>query len=234
MNSHLTKDTLTLLALILAANFHQCAAQTFNKLDPQDNIQTIFTPYENGLAAYEAMLDRARKSVFIASYALSDNQIVDKLIELKTKRNVDIHLLLDLSQTQGRSSNAERISINALRQAGIEVTIGSSEMRHQPMHDKYTIVDDQWVESGSWNYSRSANFQNNVLDIIRSPKRAELFKSNWNRMYQIMRGQQTQREEFMFLKNIWSGLIAIVTTALLICIALIARKIIRSQRARKT
>jgi phosphatidylserine/phosphatidylglycerophosphate/cardiolipin synthase-like enzyme len=176
-------------------------ADSLNESDPQDYIQTIFTPYEDGLAAYTKFLDRSRKSIYMAGYSFGDKSIVDKLVELKTTRNVEVHILLDFSQTQGRSASAEAPMIDSLRRAGIEVIAGSSEKSHQLMHDKYTVVDDLWVESGSWNYTRAANKQDNVLDIIKSPKRAKLFRANWDRMYPVMKAQQMQRDETAFLKT---------------------------------
>jgi len=162
--------------------------------DPQDNIKTVFTPYEDGIANYLAFLDKAQRSVLIADYSFTDPRIVDKLIELKTgRKQVDIHLLLDLSQTQGRSGEHEQAQIERLRAAGIEVVIGTAEKAHAIMHDKYTVIDGEWVESGSWNYTKSANDQANVQDYIRSKTRAKLFSDNWQRMYRFMKAQESQR-----------------------------------------
>src|SRR5262249_5280297 len=144
-------------------------------VDPQDNIQTVFTPYDDGIGNYLSFLDRANESVYIADYSFTDPRIVDKLIELKTKRKVDVHLLLDLSQTQGRSGDHEKAQIDRLKAVNIEVVVGTSEKSHAIMHDKYTVVDGVWVESGSWNYTKSANDQANVQDYVRSQKRATLF-----------------------------------------------------------
>ena len=164
-------------------------------IDPQDNIKTVFTPYEDGIGNYLSFLEKAQRSIHIADYSFTDPRIVDKLIELKTKRKVDTHLLLDLSQTQGRSGDHEQTQIERLRAVGIEVVVGTSEKAHAIMHHKYTIIDGEWVESGSWNYTKSANDQDNLQDYIRSKTRAKLFMENWRRMYTFMKTQEAKRDQ---------------------------------------
>ncbi len=163
-------------------------------VDPQNYITTVFTPYDDAISHYLSFLDKAKKSVYIAGYAYTDQRITDRLIELKIKRHVDVHLLLDLSQTAGRSGEREMAQIDQLRAAGIEVVIGTSEKSHQIMHDKYTVLDELYVESGSWNYTKSANDQANTLDFIESPRRARLFLNNWRRMHNFMQSQEADRE----------------------------------------
>ena len=70
-------------------------------VDPQDYIKTVITPYDDGTASYIAFLDKAQKSVHIAAYSFTHDDITAKLIELKTKRNVLVRVLLDQSQSGG-------------------------------------------------------------------------------------------------------------------------------------
>ncbi|MBS2010822.1 MAG: hypothetical protein JST01_27475 [Cyanobacteria bacterium SZAS TMP-1] len=159
-------------------------------VDPQDYIETSFMPYQSGLDAYLKFLDGTQHSLRIAVYALTEPKIVDKLLELKQERKInDIVLLLDKSQTVSRSGQYEQALIKRLRDAGIEVVVGTSEMKHNIMHLKMTVRDGLWVEDGSWNYTKSANSQANNVNIIRSPKRAKLFLSDWQRMYDFMSKQ---------------------------------------------
>lgn len=163
-------------------------------VDPQDYIETVFTPYQNGLERYLEFLDGTKKSLRIASYSFTERSITDKVIELKGRGVKDIVVLVDKSQTLGggRSStgtNHQQEQIKRLRDAGIEVVTGTSERSGQLMHLKVTIRDGEWVEDGSWNYSASANKQNNNLNFARSPKRARLFLENWQRMYDFMKTQ---------------------------------------------
>lgn len=162
-------------------------------VDPQDYIETVFTPYEDGLAKYLAFLDGTKRKILIASYSFTEESVTDKLIELKQKGR-EVRVLVDKSQSVsgGRSKkgeSAQKIAIERMRAAGIEVIIGTSEKRGQIMHLKVTIRDDEWVEDGSWNYSNSATYQANNLNFVKSTKRASLFTANWQRMYQFMKNQ---------------------------------------------
>lgn len=190
-----TKIITGLIALLVAFGGGSYVGYHIPKgdVDPQDYTQTVFTPYEDGAQAYLGLLDKAQKSVYIADYSFGSKAVADKLIDLKVNRHVDVHLLLDLSQS--RSVKTEAALIESMRNAGIEVVIGTSEKSHQIMHDKYTIVDGLWVESGSWNYTDPANKQANVLDIVKSPKRARMFKANWDRMHTFMQAQEAKRDQ---------------------------------------
>ena len=159
-------------------------------VDPQDYIQTYMMPNQNGIDPYLQFLDGTKKSLRVAVYELSEPRIVDKVIELKQQRGVkDIVFLLDKSQTVSRSGKYEQVLIKRLRDAGIEVVIGTSEQKHNIMHLKMTIRDGLWTEDGSWNYSKSANTQANDVNIIKSPKRAAIFLADWKRMYDFMSKQ---------------------------------------------
>jgi phosphatidylserine/phosphatidylglycerophosphate/cardiolipin synthase-like enzyme len=156
-------------------------------VDPQDYIETLYTPYDNGIEAYLKFLDKAQKSVNMAAYSFTHDDITAKLIELKTKRNVVVRVLLD--QSQSGSADAQE-QIEKLRAAGIEVVIGKSESYGQIMHHKYTVIDGLWTYSGSWNLSNSASKQANYLDFIKSESRAKKFLANWERMYKFMKARE--------------------------------------------
>ncbi|MBY0550898.1 MAG: hypothetical protein K2W95_26705 [Candidatus Obscuribacterales bacterium] len=155
-------------------------------VDPQPYIRTVFTPDEDGLSAYLGFLDRARTSVHVACYGFTEPQVVDKLIELH-KRGVKVRILLDRSQSHGKYQ-AEQVK--RLLDAGIEVVIGTSTKSGQIMHNKFTIIDGLLVEDGSWNYTRSANKQANVLNFVQSKSRAQLFQKQWDKMHDFMSKQK--------------------------------------------
>ncbi len=92
-------------------------------------LETVFTPYEDGIGAYLKFLDRAEKSVHIAVYTFTDPRIYDKLLELHGRGVKDIHVLLDLSQTRGWSGDDIEKGVGRLRAAGIEVVIGTSRSK---------------------------------------------------------------------------------------------------------
>lgn len=183
-----------LLALLIAFGGGVWSGYQIPRTDPQHEIETVFTPYEDGNARYLEFLDRAKESVYIAAFTFTDDRITDKLIELKTKRGVkEIHLLIDLSQAdESWSGDDIQAQVRRLRHAGIEVVYGTSEKSKAIMHMKYTVIDGIWVEDGSWNYTKLASRQANVLNFIKSPMRAKLFLENWHRMHAFMKGQHLE------------------------------------------
>jgi phosphatidylserine/phosphatidylglycerophosphate/cardiolipin synthase-like enzyme len=161
----------------------------------KSEIHTVFTPYEDGLEAYLGFLDEAKSTVHIATYAFTEMRIVEKLIELRS-RNVSVYVLMDRDQTRGWSADSERKVIEALKAAGAEVIIGNSEKRSEIMHNKFTVIDGIAVEDGSWNYTKAANYQANVLNFHHNPYRAGKFLAVWHRMHDHMKqGPQTLPHE---------------------------------------
>lgn len=158
-------------------------------VDPQDYIVTVFTPYEDGIGKYLEFLDRTKHSLHGACYAFTDARITDKILELKHRGVNDMAFLVDKSQSVGRSGQYQQAQIMRLRAEGIEVVIGTSEKRGQIMHLKFTERDGEEVEDGSWNCTASASFQDNNLNFIKSKKRAELYRADWNRMHDFMKNQ---------------------------------------------
>jgi len=180
---------LALVAIVFGGGVYTGFHMDRGDIDPQDYIETVFTPYQSGIDAYLNFLDGTKQSLRIANYELSDPRIVDKVLELKQRGVTDIKFLLDKSQTVSRSGKYEQALIKRLRDAGIEVVIGTSEQKHNIMHLKATERDGLWVEDGSWNSSKSANTQANDLNIIKSRKRAAIFLANWQKMYAFMSTQ---------------------------------------------
>jgi len=179
--------SLALLAMSFGAGTYYGYQMPRDGVDPQDYIETIFTPYDNGIEAYLDFLDKAQKSVHVAAYSLTHDDITAKLIWLKEKRNVTVRVLLDQSQSGGPDAKEQ---VEKLRAAGIEVVIGKSASYGQIMHHKYTVIDGLWTFNGSWNLSNSASKQANHLDFIKSEKRAKQFQDNWDRMYTFMKARQ--------------------------------------------
>jgi phosphatidylserine/phosphatidylglycerophosphate/cardiolipin synthase-like enzyme len=161
----------------------------------KSEILTVFTPYDDGLEAYLDFLGEAKSTVHIAGYAFTELRIVDKLVELRS-RGVSVSVLMDRDQTRGWSADSERKVIEALKAAGAEVIIGNSEKRSEIMHNKFTVIDGIAVQDGSWNYTKAANYQANVLNFHRNRYRAGKFLATWHRMHNYMKqGPQTLPHE---------------------------------------
>jgi phosphatidylserine/phosphatidylglycerophosphate/cardiolipin synthase-like enzyme len=111
----------------------------------------------------------------MAIYSLALSEIHDALIEAKAK-GVVIRIVADQSQSEGQTSKVPKII-----QQGFDLRFGNQK---GVMHNKFTIVDGVWLETGSYNYSYSASKMNaenqiylNDLDVLK--RYQEEFNGLW-------------------------------------------------------
>lgn len=97
-----------------------------------------------------------------------------KLLDAK-KRGVDVQIVID---ERGNKSKASKAAMNLVVNAGIPLRTISAYTIH---HDKYIVVDGQHVETGSFNYSKSAASRNseNVIVVWNNPELAENYLRHW-------------------------------------------------------
>jgi len=135
------------------------------------------TPYDDVQTAVLKFLDTAKQQVLVAGYSITNPVIVEKLIELKTK-GLDVEVITDTQQAAGAS---ERQAISTMQAYGVQVFIGKSKY-HQLMHCKFIVIDDTASEDGSYNYTKSANYQDNVAHFNDDPELAKQLHSFWNQI----------------------------------------------------
>jgi phosphatidylserine/phosphatidylglycerophosphate/cardiolipin synthase-like enzyme len=133
-------------------------------LAPQDDIKTPFLDFINS----------ATKTIHIEIYGFTLPELVDALLK-KSAEGVWIGLLLDKTQAGGAS---EKLQLDRIRTGKMEYHIGMSP-RHRIRHSKFTVVDSEWVEDGSLNYSAGSFLQNNTVRITKDPQLAALLISDW-------------------------------------------------------
>ena len=90
-------------------------------------------------------------------------------------RGVDVEILTDKTQAAGKR---EQAVLAVLQENHIAVFAGRS-VDHALMHCKFCVIDDHLVEDGSWNYTTSANKEDNVLNFVDSKERAKEFLVYW-------------------------------------------------------
>lgn len=115
------------------------------------NLQTCFSPAENCDKVIVDYIKSAKKSIDMAIYSLALSEIHDALIEAK-QNGIKIRIIADQSQSEGQTSKVPKII-----QQGFDIRFG---VQKGVMHNKFTIVDGEWLETGSYNYSYSASRMN--------------------------------------------------------------------------
>ena len=145
-------------------------------------LETYITPYDNAENRLLQFLDQAKIRCYIASYSLTNPNIINKLIQLHY-RGVDVQAITDRTQAAGRN---EQAALAALEANGISIFAGKSVV-NALMHCKFCVVDDHLVEDGSWNFTVSANREDNILNFADSKERANQFLNYWFRIRSDLR-----------------------------------------------
>ena len=140
----------------------------------QTSIENAFAPEAGAEALVLKTIDSARRSIRMAAYSFTSPQVMRKLLDAK-KRGVDIQIVID---EKGNKSKASRAAMNLVTNAGIPLRTISTYPIH---HDKYIVVDDMHVETGSFNYSQAAARRNseNVIVVWNNSDLAASYLNHW-------------------------------------------------------
>ncbi len=123
-------------------------------------------------------IDRAKRSLDIAIYSITNEDIVASILKAK-ERGVKVRLITDASASH--FAPQQRMLALLLR-AGIPIK--ENRPKTGLMHLKLTIVDDQWVAWGSYNYSWSASTINDeMLTVLQDPLFAQQCTHEFNRLW---------------------------------------------------
>jgi len=164
----------TLAALCAAASPHAQNAP----LAVGSTAEVAFSPRGGAQALVVRLIDSARTSIRLAAYAFTSPAVTRALIAAK-KRGVDVAVLVDhKSNLVQDASGKATAALNALSLAGVATATVS---RYPIHHDKYIVVDQAHVETGSFNFSNAAEFGNseNVLVLWNSPQVARAYLAHW-------------------------------------------------------
>ena len=151
-----------------------------------DNIRLFFTApginpetaRDTGIADKLAnLILSARKKVDICIYELSEPKIYEALITVY-KKGIPVRFVGDIA-------NTDYSGYQALMAANIPMTLGHYVSGNDYiMHNKFMVIDSEWVTMGSANYTGSGTVMNheNVL-IFRSTNMASYYTREFENIY---------------------------------------------------
>lgn len=147
---------------------------------------TYFAPDDNIHGVLLAALKAAPDGTICTSsqFGFTDQDIADEFARLAS--NPASRYLFDRSQEMGHT---ERPIVQALvaKLQPDQWAIGTSKKAHQILHTKAVVLTyptgPGWTMTGSFNLSKSAESQYNIVDVIISPSRAKLFRENIEAMF---------------------------------------------------
>lgn len=149
--------------------------QPTNPTATEPDARAFFTPKDNCPSVISQLISRARSSLDICVFTITDNRVSEAILEAKAS-GIQIRVLTDNDKSNDLGSD-----IDSLRKAGISVRMDTT--RHH-MHHKFAIFDRKLLLNGSYNWTRSAsenNQENIVLDS--DPGLIRSFQGQFNAMW---------------------------------------------------
>jgi len=117
-------------------------------------------------------LDNARVSIWLAMAWFTNQVLFNKLVE-KHNQGLDVQLVVyddGINQAHG-------VDISTLNNSLIRATRGGT------MHNKFCVIDNQIVITGSYNWTNNAEFRNDEnITIERDPAQATTFSEEFRRL----------------------------------------------------
>ena len=141
------------------------AAQSVTAPDATE-IEVWFSPDMNVADRIHALILGAERNIHVMAFNLTLDTISDA-IQRQAAGGVEVRGLFDADQAQNQGSDISR-----LEEMGVEIVLDRNPRK---MHHKVIVIDERIVITGSYNFSRNAEEQNdeNVLIIHSSELAAE-------------------------------------------------------------
>lgn len=126
------------------------------------------------------LMNKATKTMDVADYNFDLFDVADAMAAAK-KRGVMVRFVTDTDTINDKSANVQK-ALGILKSAKIPIV---QDERSPIMHDKFTVIDGRWVETGSWNYTDGSTYHdNNNMIIIDSPELAANYTTVFNEMFE--------------------------------------------------
>jgi len=162
--------------------------------------EVYFSLYDNPQKEIIKNINQAEAFINIAMYIFTDREIALPLVKAQ-ERGVKVRLYLDKEQVEYQYSQSR-----FLVQKGIKTRISSNKYI---MHNKFAIIDNRILLTGSYNWTFSANNRNDEnLMVVDDPELIEIFQNQfinlWTNKYSLERTQklyQIAKVNFPFLST---------------------------------
>lgn len=132
-------------------------------------------------------IDSAKRSIYIASYSLTSREISEAIVRAK-ERGLDVKVITDPHQSSQKFSK-----INFLKNNGVDIRVPlydstkGKRFLTPKMHHKFIIFDQEYVMTGSYNLTASAEDLNdeNCVFIYDDKGVVEKFYQEFQRIWKI-------------------------------------------------
>src|SRR3989338_856743 len=170
------RNNLFILAIVgLGLFLYQptAARPVAHKIDEQ-TIEVLFSPEGRCADRVISELNGAKRTVVAAIYSLTSRPIAQAAADAKA-RGVDVRICLDGTERHEYSKE------EYLKNKGVAVKLVSGKGL---MHNKFCVIDDAVVITGSFNWTRRADTENDEnLLIINSKEIAAKYKKKFEELW---------------------------------------------------
>lgn len=144
---------------------------------PSGPLEVYFAPEDGAAARLLELIDGAQESVAFMAFALTSEEIAAAL-ERRAAAGVEVRGVMDDGQSRGMGSRYPE-----MRAAGVDVRLDGNPDR---MHHKVIVIDGRLVITGSYNFSRSAETQNDEnLIVLHDAAVAASFLEEFERVFAL-------------------------------------------------
>ncbi len=139
----------------------------------------VMTGFSPGGSAQSLVIDAindAKYSIDLAAYSFTSKPVSLALLAAQ-KRGVVVRVLAD-----EKANNTQYTAVTFLANQGVSVRLNR---KYKIMHNKFAVIDNQSVQTGSFNYSAAADRSNaeNVVFLRDSPEAADAYTKEFNRLW---------------------------------------------------
>lgn len=131
-------------------------------------IEIYFSPKDKVSGRIIELINNAKSYIYIPTYLITHKDISEALIKAKS-RGIDVRVIIDANSTSTRNTKHKLLRTNGI--------LLKTENYAGKLHSKTIIIDDEYIITGSMNFSNSGENKNdeNIL-IIKNPEFAKSHK----------------------------------------------------------
>lgn len=140
------------------------------------NIEVGFSPENTSLPLVIKAINSAKSSICVAAYSFTSKPVSEALYSAH-KRGVKVQVVADAKANQGKYT-----ATTFLANHGLDVRLNSN---YSIMHNKFIVIDNKTIETGSFNYSAAAVNKNaeNVVVMWNYPDIAAKYGAECTRLF---------------------------------------------------
>jgi len=154
--------------------------------------EVYFSLYDNPQKEITKNINQAEAFINIAMYIFTDKEIALPLVKAQ-ERGVKVRLYLDKDQVDYKYSQSR-----FLVQKGIKTRISSNKYI---MHNKFAIIDNRILLTGSYNWTFSANHRNDEnLMVIDDPELIARYQNQFEKLWFDKYSPQRTRQLYEIAK----------------------------------